>query len=119
MLGHDGKGGHVSGQLGALDDAVRRRLQQLDEATTIQRIWAKDPTVWKPDPATPEIANRLGWLTVADEMRPRIEELTRFADDVRGRFDRVVLCGMGGSSLAPEVLWRTLGRKPGFPVLTV
>jgi glucose-6-phosphate isomerase len=106
-------------QLGPISDAVRRRLQQLDEATTIQRIWARDPTVWKPDPATPEIANRLGWLTVADEMRPRIEELTRFADDVRRRFDRVVLCGMGGSSLAPEVLWRTLGRKPGFPALTV
>jgi glucose-6-phosphate isomerase/transaldolase/glucose-6-phosphate isomerase len=105
--------------LGPLAEAVAYRLRWLDTERVVQRIWAKDPTVWKPDPGTPEIANRLGWLTVADEMRPRVDDLVRFAEELRPRFDRVVLCGMGGSSLAPEVLWRTLGRKPGFPALTV
>src|SRR2546427_4311857 len=41
------------------------------------------------------------------------------AEEIRQKFDRVVLCGMGGSSLAPEVLWRTFGRKPGYPALAV
>jgi glucose-6-phosphate isomerase len=109
----------MTAHLGPLDDPVRRRLQQLDELRVIERIWAKDPTVWKPDPRTPEIANRLGWLTVAGEMRKHLEEVTRFADEARQRFDRVVLCGMGGSSLAPEVLWRTFGRKPGYPSLVM
>ncbi|MBI2402436.1 MAG: glucose-6-phosphate isomerase [Gemmatimonadetes bacterium] len=116
----DGSGiSDVNAQLGPLDGAVRRRLQQLDEARIVRRIWARDPTVWKPDPRTPEIADRLGWLAVADEIRNRVDELVRFADETRRRFDRVVLCGMGGSSLAPEVLWRTFGRRRGFPTLTV
>jgi len=109
----------MSAELGPLDDAVRRRIQVLEESRIVERIWTRDPTVWHPDPSTPEIAHRLGWLTVIDEMRPHVAELGRFADEVRRRFDRVVLCGMGGSSLAPEVLWRTLGRKAGFPTLTL
>lgn len=111
--------GEVSAQLGPLDGVVRRRLKLLDQSRIVERIWARDPTVWHPDPSTPEIANRLGWLTVVDEMRPQVTELERFAGEARARFDRVVLCGMGGSSLAPEVLWRTLRRKPGFAALTL
>lgn len=105
--------------MGALEHPVQRRLQLLGEARVIQRIWARDPTVWKPDPRTPEIADRLGWLSVSDQMRERVDELVRFADETRRRFDRVVLCGMGGSSLAPEVCWRTFGRRKGFPALTL
>jgi len=74
-------------RLGALDDAVARRLRRLDEERVVQRIWAKDPTVWKPDPRTPEIADRLGWLTVADEMRQRVDQLVGFAQETRRRFD--------------------------------
>ena len=102
-----------------LDARVARRLAQLDEARVPQRIWAKDPSVWKDDPDTPEIRDRLGWLTVADTMAARVETLEAFADDVRTRFSRVVLCGMGGSSLAPEVLRRTFGVFRGFPSLVV
>ncbi len=105
--------------LGLLEEPVAHRLRRLDDQRVVQRIWAKDPTVWKPDPRTPEIANRLGWLTVADEMRKRVDEIVRFADEARRRFDRAALCGMGGSSLAPEVLWRTFGRKRGYPAVTV
>ena len=105
--------------LGPLQDAVDRRLRQMDEGHIVERVWARDPTVWKPDPKTPEITNRLGWLTVADAMLHAAPDLQRFAEEVRGRFDRVVLCGMGGSSLAPEVLRRTFGSRAGFPQLTV
>ncbi len=105
--------------LGPLADAVQRRLRMLSESRAVQRIWEKDPTVWKPDPGTPEIADRLGWLTVAGDLRDRADELRRFAHEIRRHFDRVVLCGMGGSSLAPEVCRRTFGPRKGFPELIV
>jgi transaldolase/glucose-6-phosphate isomerase len=106
-------------ELHGLGDAVGRRLDALAAATVPQRIWAKDPTVWKDDPGTPEIRDRLGWLTVAETMAREIPALVGFAGEIRSHFDRVVLCGMGGSSLAPEVLWRTFGAAPGFPALHV
>ena len=105
--------------LGALQAAVDRRLVQLDQARLVQRIWQHDPTVWKPDPDTPEITNPLGWLDVADPMLAAAPDLERLAGEVRQRFDRVALCGMGGSSLAPEVLRRTFGARKGYPALTV
>ena len=84
-----------------------------------KRIWARDATVWKDDPDTPEIRDRLGWLTVGKAMAQQVKPLKAFADEVRAEFNRVVLCGMGGSSLAPEVLWRTFGAAPGHPSLHV
>ena len=105
--------------LGGLEEPVRERLRTLNQGRVVPRIWNKDPTVWKPDPKAAEIANRLGWLTVAEDLRAHTAELVSFAEEVRSLFNRVVLCGMGGSSLAPEVCWRTLGRKRGFPSLLV
>ena len=82
----------------------------------VERIRARDATLWGA-PGTPEIANRLGWLDLPETMRAEVDGLAAFADEVRGTFDRVVLCGMGGSSLAPEVLWRTFGKREGYPSL--
>ncbi len=112
------EGDDVSG-LGPIEEAVAERLRTLSAERVVPRIWKKDLTVWKPDPNTPEIANRLGWLTVAEELRGHLPELAAFAEEVRSQFNRVVLCGMGGSSLAPEVCWRTFGRRRGFPSLLV
>ena len=75
--------------------------------------------MWKGAAGTPEIADRLGWLTVAEAMAPDAAGLSAFADEVRAEFTHVVLCGMGGSSLAPEVLARTFGAAPGYPSLRV
>src|SRR5690242_13367306 len=110
-----------SAQLRAFDQQVALRLAELERARVPKRIWARDPTVWKPDPKTPEIADRLGWLTVGEVMAQQVKMLAGFAEEIRREFDHVVLCGMGGSSLAPEVLWRTFGRRPppGYPTLTV
>src|SRR5204863_7178802 len=49
----------------------------------------------------------------------QVKALAAFAEEIRQKFDRVVLCGMGGSSLAPGGLWHTFGRKPGYPALSV
>jgi transaldolase/glucose-6-phosphate isomerase len=103
----------------AVDASVAVRLHALDEAQTPKRIWARDPTVWKSDPNTPEIKDRLGWLTVGKAMAQQVKDLGAFADEVRTECDRVILCGMGGSSLAPEVLWRTFGAAPDHPSLHV
>ncbi|HKG59375.1 MAG TPA: hypothetical protein VKB05_06305 [Pyrinomonadaceae bacterium] len=85
-----------------------------------KRIWQKDATLWKSDPDDIKIINNsLGWLTVADEMTGVVDDLIEFADAVRSRFQHVMVCGMGGSSLCPEVLTRTFGRQTGFPELLV
>ncbi|MBA3433587.1 MAG: glucose-6-phosphate isomerase [Actinobacteria bacterium] len=78
----------------------------------VQRIWAYDATLW-----TGVDEDRwLGWLDVATRMRPRLGELTSFAESAAEQFDAYVLLGMGGSSLAPEVLRRAFGAA-SFHVL--
>src|SRR6185295_17313396 len=86
-----------------------------------ERIWARDASLWKTDAESVKIINNsLGWLTVADEMLRVAGELTEFAESIRERgFQHVMVCGMGGSSLCPEVLARTFGRQAGFPELLV
>jgi len=86
-----------------------------------KRIWQKDATLWKSDPENVKIiSNSLGWLTVADEMIGVVDELVEFAGSIRAHgFQHVMVCGMGGSSLCPEVLAQTFGRQPGFPELLV
>ena len=86
-----------------------------------KRIWQKDASLWKSDEDSAKlIGNSLGWLTVADEMIGAVDDLAVFAHSVRDAgFQHVMVCGMGGSSLCPEVLARTFGRQPGYPELLV
>lgn len=93
-------------------------LAGLERRQVISRIWSGDHTVWKPDPT--EIADRLGWLTVTDFMRKQIPAMETLATEVRDAgFRHLVLLGMGGSSLGPEVLRQTFGSAPGYPKLIV
>jgi len=78
----------------------------------VERIWARDQAVWT---GTDE-ARWLGWLDEPWRMREDVDLLLQFADSVVDRVDDVVLLGMGGSSLAPEVLRRTF-RQEAFHVL--
>jgi transaldolase/glucose-6-phosphate isomerase len=104
--------GRSGAVLGALAGAVESRLAALQAGEIVRRVWASDYTVWKPEPA--EISNRLGWLTVADDMRSKASELRAFAREVAAAGYRdVVLMGVGGSSLAPEVMRATFGLAPG------
>lgn len=98
------------------DAAVAMRLSAFERDQVIERIWQRDRSVWSDDPNAQEIVDRLGWLDLPTSMAPQIPALQALADDVAGAFERVVLLGMGGSSLAPEVLVRTVGRPAGFPV---
>src|SRR5260221_3535686 len=80
-------------------------------------MWRRDASVWSADPAVQQkVANRLGWLSSPALMAESIPLLLAFADAVkRDGFTDVVLLGMGGSSLAPEVLRAVLGVSPGWP----
>jgi transaldolase/glucose-6-phosphate isomerase len=98
--------------LGVYGKSVDVRLKAWNAANVAERIWRKDGTVWVADPdraaQTPELTNRLGWLNLADEMLPEAEQLKTFAEEVKAAgFQEVVLLGMGGSSLAPEVYMKT------------
>lgn len=97
---------------------VDRALSDLHKRDVIGRIWRRDHTVWKPEPD--EITNRLGWLTITDRMKRQVAALGRFAAGVREEgFRHVVLLGMGGSSLGPEVLSSVFGSAEGHPKLIV
>jgi len=101
-----------------MESEVRRALQEIGDRRLISRIWAKDHTAWKPEPE--EIANRLGWLTVPVFAEQQVPTMRAAAQAARRRGVRdVVLLGMGGSSLAPEVLRLTFGAQRGWPRLHV
>ena len=93
---------------GPVAEGVKRALKE----DVARRVWARDEKLWG-GPGVAEIADRLGWLDISDRMRERADELVRFAREIAGEdFTDAVLLGMGGSSLAPEVLWRTFGAPP-------
>jgi transaldolase / glucose-6-phosphate isomerase len=101
-----------------LEETVALRLARFDQDDTIGRIWKRDQTVWRDDPN--DITDRLGWLTVHEVMHERCPELKAFAESCAAdRLTHAVLAGMGGSSLAPEVLRATFGVAPGMLDLIV
>jgi hypothetical protein len=77
----------------------------IEPGELVERIWERDPTVWT---GTDE-AQWLGWLDEPLRMRQRLGELAEVAEEAAD-VDDIVLLGMGGSSLAPEVLRRAFGR---------
>ena len=102
-------------QLGSIDGAVAKRLQQLEQAAVVRRIAEKDAGLWKSNGSSEqEIRERLGWLQVADRMEERVPELEALRKELAGEgFTDAVLMGMGGSSLAPEVFRQTFGAPKG------
>src|SRR5882672_8738324 len=108
--------------LGNYEGRVRAALGEATRVNVIERIWNRDASLWKNEESHQKIIkNSLGWLTVATEMLAVADELRSFAANVRasGEFQHVMVCGMGGSSLCPEVLRQTFGRREGFPELLV
>ncbi len=104
--------------LGSYAQDVEAALNDLQRRDVIARVWRKDHTVWKPN--STEITNRLGWLDVTNAMRGQLAALKSFAAEVRDAgYRHVVLLGMGGSSLGPEVLRATFGSADGYPELIV
>ena len=104
-------------RLGPLTEPSAAVLAELAERDAVTRGWAADHTLWRDDPT--EIADRLGWLTVVPDMASRLDELEAGVAPLVEDVDHVLLAGMGGSSLFPEVVARDAPAGPGAPVLRV
>ncbi len=93
-------------RLGPIGDAVDAVLEDLDDRDAVRRLWQRDHTLWQDDPA--EVADRLGWLSVPEEMEAEVDRLRRFAEQARADgLTHALVLGMGGSSLFPLVVSRT------------
>ncbi|HEY2972501.1 MAG TPA: bifunctional transaldolase/phosoglucose isomerase [Pyrinomonadaceae bacterium] len=113
---------YLAASLGNYEGRIRATLEEATGANVIERIWNRDASLWKSEESHQKIIrNSLGWLTVPTEMLAVVDELRSFADNVRasGEFQHAMVCGMGGSSLCPEVLRQTFGRQESFPELLV
>ena len=106
---------------GAYAAAITARLESLGKAGFHRRLAAGDETLWGADPSRRRVVSeRLGWLRTPASMRDRAAEFGAFADEVASAgLTRVLLLGMGGSSLAPETLARVFGSRPGGLPLSV
>ena len=102
------------GPLAAPADAV---ATDLVERSAVGRLFAGDHTLWRDDPI--ELTDRLGWIPVVAEVRADLPGLTARCAALVEDVDHVLVMGMGGSSLFPEVLARTFGQRHGHPELHV
>ncbi|MBC7876607.1 MAG: bifunctional transaldolase/phosoglucose isomerase [Anaerolineales bacterium] len=92
--------------LGPLADSVSERISQLEMDSVPSRLWAHDPTLWASDAeGQAEVKIRLGWLDSIEDARKRLDGYLSFAKEIHeDGIDRVLVIGMGGSSLTAEVL---------------
>ena len=97
---------------------VDRRLLEWAAEDAVARLWRRDPTLWSADPDMPELADRLGWLELPETSPATLGPLEALRAGVPFWFTDLVLLGMGGSSLAPEVIAHTM-RGEGLPLTLV
>lgn len=96
--------------------AVQANISEWRASGKVRRLWEKDASLW----TNTDEASWLGWLGVTAEQIANNAALQSVAADAKsGGFEHILLLGMGGSSLCPEVLELTFGRTPGFPQLHV
>ena len=82
----------------------------------IDRFWQKDPSLWTSDGEE----NWMGWIDIVERQQKEVGNLAELGGDIKtGGFKTVLLLGMGGSSLCPEVLAKTFGQQPDFPALHI
>jgi len=110
----------ASRRLQAFDAEIDALLAR-DGARSVRALLAREPGLWSQDEAARrEIAQRLGWLDLPAGMAGRAADVRAFAEQVQGAgFTRIVLLGMGGSSLAPETFAKVFGARAGWPTLVV
>jgi transaldolase / glucose-6-phosphate isomerase len=100
----------------SLAATVKSTIAEWQSGGKMKRLWDRDASLWT---GTDE-SNWLGWLDIVEEQSAQQEQLQKFAKEVQTRgFEHILLLGMGGSSLCPEVLRMTFGHIPHFPVLHV
>ena len=103
---------------GDLEKGVEDRLDEWTRDDAVSRLWARDTSLWSPDPETPELADRLGWIGLPEAAEAALPALASLAGAVAPWMTDLVLLGMGGSSLAPEVVAKAIGGA-GLPLTVV
>ncbi|HJR80443.1 MAG TPA: bifunctional transaldolase/phosoglucose isomerase [Anaerolineales bacterium] len=95
----------AASSLGSLANSVSKRIAQLEAESVPARLWAHDPTLWTNDPAgQAEVKDRVGWLDSPDKARVLLPAYQSFATDLQNEgIGRILVLGMGGSSLTAEV----------------
>ena len=100
----------------SLAATVKSTISDWQSGGNVKRLWDRDASLWTGS----DESNWLGWLDIVEEQSEQQEQLQKFAKEVQARgFEHILLLGMGGSSLCPEVLRMTFGHIPHFPVLHV
>jgi len=95
-------------------------LEKLASQDFLKRIWAHDATLWSNEPQAAAIIKKaLGWLDIQQHMLDEVAGLRSFANETKENFDDAVVCGMGGSSLAPDIIADTFGPMGSYPRLHV
>jgi len=99
-----------------LDAALKKPLDDWRASEKVKRLWQRDASLWTNE----DESKWLGWLGIADEQLASAAKLKEIADEVKSAgFSDILLLGMGGSSLCPEVLALTFAQTPGFPRLHI
>ena len=113
-------------ELGPLQDAVAKNVGELEQDGFAMRVHAHDARLWAEDPeGQAEVARRMGWLTSPEDSLALVGEIQSLASDLAGEgYTHALLLGMGGSSLAPEVIRSVMGLgsiegKPGLDLLVL
>ncbi|MCI0391121.1 MAG: bifunctional transaldolase/phosoglucose isomerase [Acidobacteria bacterium] len=111
----------MEANLGPYEAAVQETIKRAESEQWTRKICRKDASLWKQEENHQKIIkNSLGWVTVPDQLHDAADELAAFSARIRNEgFKDVMLLGMGGSSLCPEVFRRTFGKIPGYPELHV
>jgi transaldolase/glucose-6-phosphate isomerase len=111
----------MEANLGRYEADVRATIKRADSEQWTRKICRKDASLWKQEESHQKvIKNSLGWVTVPEQLYEAADELAAFSARIRDKgFKDVMLLGMGGSSLCPEVFRRTFGKIPGYPELHV
>jgi len=98
---------NAASSLGPITASVSKRISQLEADAVPARLWRHDPTLWAPEgdhAGQNEVKIRMGWLTSTDKARKKMKEYMSFAKEIqKAKIDRVLVLGMGGSSLTAEV----------------
>ena len=107
-------------RFGSATEAVAEALDRAQANDVARRLWAADLSLWTQNPLVQnQIADSLGWLRVAESMRAGVDDLSAWSAEIAKQVDDVVLLGMGGSSLAPEVMAAVIPPAEEAPQLTV
>ena len=111
----------ISYEVGGFQPSVDACVNNIQKSDVVRRLWAKDASVWHQDTGHQKIIrNALGWLNISAQQLQHVKRLQSLAEDIKqAGFEHVLLLGMGGSSLCPEVCRMTFGVIPGYPELHV